>query len=683
MLDSPGSVRSRRRRTLGAGRIAVLALLAWGLAGASAFAIGNEALKRGSDLELTIDSRWCGNASGGYYPVRYKVLNKGPERTFTFRFSGQAGATPTVARTLTIAQNATVRFTLSIPCVSAAAHGELEVLHDGRPLQGLSANISLPDPQTAGQSRPALLAVAPGAVDCDMFEAAVDVLLNSTSVYSSSYSSLSSDHESVRPDMLPQSWIDYSGVDIVAISRAVLQSLGQVERAAILQWVRTGGTLLVYETGQPPSENPELDALLEFDRHGAVAESWSRADPALRRQLGTTTIYDAATGEAGATPVVNAVAWPEDAFASRRLMLGTVYAFPGNPFPGSPDDWAWWITSAGPEHVTWPGRLGMSARISNDEFLDFLIPSVKGVPVGAFLFLITLFTIVIGPLNYIYLWKRRRLYLLVFTIPAIALATSITLFAYSAIAHGFSTRSRMRSFTLLDQPAGVAVTLNRLSLYSGLSPSGGLSFSPGTAVFPIWPPQAQFQAGHVHWSDTQSLQSGWLRSRTRTQFFTINHADQRGRLEYRKSGESLEVTNGLEWDIAALIAADEAGVLYYGADIPAGAGARLRPATVEQRREFAARAEQHAPGPPVHLMNYEALSGGLFAWSADYGGDMETDFEKGLLEQNLAVIKAVRSPEHRLAPSSYIAVLAENPGVETGLESTRDELSFHVLMGHY
>jgi hypothetical protein len=653
----------------------------------AAFAIGNEALKRGSDLELTIDSRWCGNASGGYYPVRLKVLNKGPERTFTFRFTGQGEATPAVFRTLTIAQNATVRFTLSIPCVSAGTYGELQVVHEGRPIQGLATNINLPEPQTSGQSRPALLVISPVTVNCDMFEAAVDVLLGSSSAYGGyggGYSSLSSDHESIRPDMLPQSWVDYSGIDIVAIPFAVLQSLGNDERAAMLNWVHTGGTLLVYEAGRPLVETEELDALLEFDRHAASGTEWKPADASLRRSLGTTTIeYSGTSSTEGSSGVVTSFNWPEDAFASRNLLLGNVYAFAGNPFPGSPDDWAWFINSAGMERLTWTGRLGMSARTSSDNFLDFLIPSVKGVPVGAFLVLITLFTVVIGPLNYIYFWKRRRLYLLVFTIPLIALATSLTLFAYSAIAHGFSTRSRMRSLTLLDQQAGASVTLDRLSLYSGLAPSSGLTFSSSTAVFPIWPPQGQFQSGNVNWSESQSLQSGWLKSRMRTQFFTINHSDQRGRLECKKQGNALQLTNGLEWDISTLVVADADGVLYYGTDIPAGAIAELQRATTEQRRELAARAEQHAPGPPDYLSNYDSLSGGIFAWNSYFGSDMETHFDQGLLEQNLATLNNIRSPDHRIAPSSYVAVLAENPGVETGLESTRDELSLHVLVGYY
>ena len=136
----------------------------------------------------------------------------------------------------------------------------------------------------------------------------------------------------------------------------------------------------------------------------------------------------------------------------------------------------------------------------SDEFLEFLIPSVRGVPVIAFLLLITMFTIVIGPFNYIALWKRRRLYLLVLTIPMIALFTSLALFAYSAVAHGFSTKSRARTVTFVDQQAKSAVSIGRIALYAGLAPSDGLHFSQDTGVLPIWPEDHVFESATTDWT---------------------------------------------------------------------------------------------------------------------------------------------------------------------------------------
>ena len=110
------------------------------------------------------------------------------------------------------------------------------------------------------------------------------------------------------------------------------------------------------------------------------------------------------------------------------------------------------------------------------DFNEFLIPGVGVVPVYAFLGLMTLFTLVIGPLNYLLLWRRRQLYLLVITIPSIALVTTFSLVAYAVLASGFGVTSRLLSVTLLDQGAKTAVSAARLSLYAGMAPSTGLAF---------------------------------------------------------------------------------------------------------------------------------------------------------------------------------------------------------------
>ena len=134
----------------------------------------------------------------------------------------------------------------------------------------------------------------------------------------------------------------------------------------------------------------------------------------------------------------------------------------------------------------------------------------------------SLWVLVIGLLNYLWLWRRRRLYLLVITIPVVAFATSLALFGYSAVAHGFGTRSRVRSLTLLDQKANSAVTMSRLSLYSGLAPSGGLTFSPETAVYPIWPPDTSFDSGVLASAPPVASRGRGERSRS------IRHTKRRG-----------------------------------------------------------------------------------------------------------------------------------------------------------
>ena len=164
--------------------------------------------------------------------------------------------------------------------------------------------------------------------------------------------------------------------------------------------------------------------------------------------------------------------------------------------------------------------------LGTEEFFNFMNPGIRGVPVYGFMVLITAFAVLIGPVNYFYLSSKRLLWLLLVTVPATALVTSVLLVGYSVAAHGFSVRSRIRSLTVLDQKSQQAVTVARLALFAGVAPLRGMQFSPETAVYPVFPPTAEPGAFTVDWTETQALTSGWLLSRTRTQFLTIRHAER-------------------------------------------------------------------------------------------------------------------------------------------------------------
>jgi len=644
----------------------------------AACGMGDERVRRADDFIVTINSRWVGSGRGGYYPIRVRIENRGPERSIEMRFTGRGDALPHVRRRVTVAQNGTVISTLLVPCVGSGTYGQFDVLSQGRVIEGLTETINLPDTQYDGLASPALLVISPTTVNCDLFEIAVELSAETLSPYSGYYSSSRGNYEVIPPELLPRSWIDYSGVDLVALSLAELDAMESEERDAVLKWVHTGGTLLVYDVGQESEET--LGELLDLDGTAAVGD-WQQADPGLRVKLGETQTLSG-SGESPAQATRGFV-WPEDAFASRSVMLGKVYAFADNPFPGSPSDWAWLIRSIGRERLDWSTRHGMSARMSNSEFLEFLIPSVKGVPVGAFLVLITVFTILIGPLNYIYMLRRKRLYQLIVSIPLTAFLTTAALFAYSAIAHGFSTRSRVRSLTVLDQQSNTAVSMSRMALYSGLAPSGGLRFSPETAVYPIWPPYGGFDTGEVDWTESQQLAAGWLRSRTRTQFLTVSHWDYRGRVELQSSDQKATLSNGLEWDLEAIVIRDDAGRTFYGTNIPAGASAEVVPITLDERRDFARLLDQHRPELPA---DFADRGGGLFSGVSfdDYSENSGAmNFEEGMMERSLQALKGVQSPNHAMANRSYIAVVADLPDIETGLETTRAEATQHVLVGHF
>ena len=369
----------------------------------------------------------------------------------------------------------------------------------------------------------------------------------------------------------------------------------------------------------------------------------------------------------------------------RDKVLGRVLALQGNPFGEfRQGDWSALFNVIGPDRLEWQQRHGFSARAPSQDFHEFPIPSVGGVPVFAYLVLITLFSIAIGPVNYIYLWKHKRLYLLVVTIPIIAIATSLALFGYSAIAHGFHTRSRVRSVTFLDQRTNTAVSTSRVSLYSGLAPGRGLQFSRDSAVYPIWPSDRTFESGAVDWTDQQTMSGGWFRSRTRTQFFVSTHRSERGRLEITPEPGGLSVANGLAWDLEALIVADDDGTLFAGEGIAAGDAARLSPLSEAQAAAWRKLIDAHPlqatgrvpPGSPT----YYAFPGGIHPADAS----LRAPYSQSLSELTIRdLLRISPTAAESLPTRTYAAVLAKNPGIDTGIPGASEEASLHLLHGRY
>jgi hypothetical protein len=339
----------------------------------------------------------------------------------------------------------------------------------------------------------------------------------------------------------------------------------------------------------------------------------------------------------------------------------------------------------GENHYRWSYRHGLSARVSNNEFLYFMIPGISGVPVIAFLILITAFSIVIGPLNYYFLTKQKRLYLLILTIPFIAIVTSISLFSYSIVAHGFSTKSRVRSLTTVDQGANESVTTARVSLYSGLAPSSGLQFTADTAVYPVWPGEGDstFESGSVDWTNQQALTTGWLKSRTRTQFYTVTKRDERGRLSISPPvNQTLELTNGFEYDIKQLYVRGDDGKIYYGENIKAGREAKLSPATAENESALGTIIRESRPELPENYNSAASHSGPRYSPYYGYEPDFYTQFNRNSMETQLEVLTS-KSIVEFLGNREYFGVLEENPEVPIGVTGTTERQSLHLLHGYY
>jgi hypothetical protein len=675
-----------------------------------ALAVGEQYGASDSDIQMNVDYRWAGGSVGGYYPIRIALQNRGLSRELELIFRPLHGTKlPVVSRRISIDQNASASLSLLIPLAGDGTYGSLTVSHDGRELEKLQNTISLPGTDYQ-DSRPALLGISRTPLAMQPLEDAITSLtISGLGGHRGGHGrGKVQDSQSIEPFRLPETWLAYSSVDLVSISMDALGGLPESQRAAILDWTRAGGTLLVFSVGEPVGQSRKLTQLTEADSQSA-AVNWQGARPGTRTRIPALHLDEhgnpggAVIGMATEVPLEEVsesatqadaqnsqlkFTWPEDStpFEIRDFGQGRLIGFVENPFTGTVQDWGWLLKSFPFVELWQTSRLGVAGRMDNTEFLEFLIVGIRSVPVMAFLVFISLFTFVIGPLNYFVLARKKKLNFLVVTIPALAVVTSLFLFGYSALSHGFSVKSRVRSLTMIDQGNNKAVTTARLALYAGMTPSDGLSFSPSTAVIPIRARGEDFESARTDWTETQWLRSGWLRSRTRTQFLTKNVRPERGRLTVGAGTETeLPVTNGLEWGIASLILTDQDGDAWFGSDLSAGSGRPLKPITDSNRLEFCGLMDRSTPAIPEELEdvnNISALSTASFSPYRGYRYSNDFHVSQGKMERTIAELRHRVERADSLPPNTYYAIVRDAPAIEFGTEVDVVD-GWHLVIGNY
>src|SRR5262249_6299631 len=251
-------------------------------------------------------------------------------------------------------------------------------------------------------------------------------------------------------------WIDYTGMDVIVTSLTKLESLAKlypIQHAAIRDWLRSGGTLVVYDVHRNWSDLSEVESLAGLAEEQRKAESISdpieRGWKSPRRKVVSRSPATSAAGIPSRQPDGSIILPanpvqppPEDdkeaegdsvpiqsaPFITRKCGLGLIAAVRSNEksegqsgdflssMLSSAIDYAFGgrssstaepslFNSIGSNRWNWRERWGVSLYQQNSDFWDLLIPGVGLVPVVQFQVLITLFVIAIGPVNY-YLLKR-------------------------------------------------------------------------------------------------------------------------------------------------------------------------------------------------------------------------------------------------------------------------------------
>lgn len=532
--------------------------------------------------------------------------------------------------------------------------------------------------------------------------------------------------ELLPPAELPERWIELSQYDVVIIPLADLKSLAasQPQRLKALgQWAAGGPLLLVTGVGNDFAGLAEIDRLLNLPKlpigpgDPPGFSGWQPADNDDHRQTLRSEIEDleaSIRGTTTATPYTqtyvgpnlrrrNITLDPQDKplapppqvpFAQRPTGLGVVMGIAKeDPFPGEENDWKWIFNSVPRNHWMWYQRNGFSLHRTNDDYWTFLIPGVGEAPVVSFLLLVSLFAVLIGPVNYMLLGRAQRLYLLLITVPVGAALVTGSLFAYALLTDGLGVKLRARSFTDLDQRTGRAVAWSRQSYYASIAPSKGLEFPEDCTVFPLLHHPGRNRptdgpSNYLTWDKGQNLTDGYLTSRTATQFMVLRVTESADKLAVREgsaAGQPPEVTNQLGSDLHLVVLRDSRGQLWLGEGL-----ADQRPATLGKTSDQEAADKLqvlYGANPPKPPRNYDpnVHNSAISIFMPNYSfysvdaSSAAPGMASGMLEKNLALAANLQG----LPPGTYVAVVQLSSVVPYGVPHVREEASLHMIRGRY
>lgn len=231
-------------------------------------------------------------------------------------------------------------------------------------------------------------------------------------------------------------------------------------------------------------------------------------------------------------------------------------------------------------HGLWPA--------AEELFASQDIAGLGKAPVTVFVLVILLFAVLVGPVNFVLLRRRKKPLLALVTVPVLGFGTTFVILGYGIFHDGFGVRGVVTSWTVLDQARHEAVAVAARTLFAGLAPNE-LSMPQDSLVL-------SGRAGELrgewpdrwHWdADRERLDGGVLPSRTVTPLLSVGEGPARQRLTVKRIGDdALEVlADGGIAPVGRMALCDLEGGFWTGAD-----GRLRRVAAAEGRAEFAALA---------------------------------------------------------------------------------------------
>ena len=488
-----------------------------------------------SAVSVSDDTPFNGQTMHGYAEARFRINNPtGAEHQVTITIPGQHDGGDTIGsvrRTVTVGAGSSATVSLFQPPLSMGYAQQAEVTVDGRRLDPVTVNSGYHTGVQAGRWRGSF---EPAVLVSNRVSGPVRAALEriGAAAGSSPFSSGRSVNVTAAPGS-PSQWsthfLGYTRFAALLLTADDLRAAPEPVREAIDRYVEIGGTLIVFGDYTP--------------------------EPVARRKTERVPHGDAYDKGFGAVLVRN-VAFDQ----LERVPDAT---------------WQHWYRLIEASH----NAMAISTDVASANARMPIVEALQ-VPVRAMLMLMFAFAILIGPVNYFVLARRRRQVWLLWTVPAISVVTSLAVFTYAYAAEGWRPRGRSQCVVHLDQGTQRATTLGWLAYYAPLTPSGGLRFDDLSELTPQLGDSGYYRGGGstrtVDWTSGQHLASGWVTARTPA-FFKLRRSQrrlERVTVTLEPGAKAPRVTNGLGATLTSFMLIDDRRACY-SADGPIEPGATV------------------------------------------------------------------------------------------------------------
>jgi hypothetical protein len=571
------------------------ALLCASLAAASAYATDY------GDISVKVETVTLGLSESGYGEYRVIIVNR--SRTKSHRVTieissaglyGQAEA----RRTVDVAPSSTMTIPLIAP--GSGYRAVADVLIDGsRQNEVVDVDFSRTNAWVSRSVNRFFLLVSPDVEKSGLMNDAAVVKGFENAGGDNEVAYLA--YKSPTPEW-SANWVGYSSYDGVMITAEELRGAPDAVRSALWRFAECGGSLLIIGGSEIPAQwrarrVNEVEVAYPSDPSKKYSWPLSPLTQSYNVGFGRATLIDA---------------------AGVKSVLPT----------------QWSAIKEG-----WAGSRPTGKNYSDivEVNKDFPVIERIGIPVRGLFVLMLMFVFVIGPINLIWLARRRKKIWMLWTVPAIASVACLAVTGFALLGEGLSATSRTEAFTILDESSHRASTIGWTAFYAPITPSDGAHFSYDTELAPVRPQiWNDFRRGRtIDLSNDQHLDSGWITARVPAYFRFRKSETRRERLTVRQDGAgAISVVNGLGVDVRELVLADRNGKVYSATGVRAGAETKLSPA---------------------QLTLVENKAGMRELFTAD-------DWPKKMNE-------VAANPGRYLAPGCYLATLDASPFVEEGLKN--------------